>query len=188
VFRKGRSVDGQEIRRDTQPFSPSRTSSRERSSSLAAAPSPKRRWASSPREFDPQPFHVDEEAAASSVFGGLVPSGWHTVAIFMRLYVDVRLFRAAGMGSPGVEEIGWLKPVRPGDTLFARVTVLGATPSDRSSGRGTLHLRSDMRNQHDETVTTLRDGDFSAGTEVASPGKTFVKLNVLSILRQCDGG
>jgi acyl dehydratase len=140
------------------------------------------------REFDPQLFHVDEEAAASSVFGGLVPSGWHTVAIFMRLYVDVLLFRAASMDSSGVEEIRWLKPVRPGDTLFARVTVLDATPSDRNSGRGTVHLRPEMRNQHDETVTTLRAGDFSAGTEVASPGKTSVKLYVPSILRQCGGG
>ena len=81
------------------------------------------------REYDPQPFHTDEQSAADSAFGGLIASGWHTAAIFMRLYVDAVLSRSASMGSPGVEELRWLKPVRPGDTLRARLTVLDSVPS-----------------------------------------------------------
>ena len=69
------------------------------------------------RRFDPQPFHVDPEAARQSVFGGLIASGWHTGAMWMRLYVDSLLDGAASMGSPGIEELRWLAPVRPGDTL-----------------------------------------------------------------------
>ena len=69
------------------------------------------------REWDPQPFHVDPEAAQESSFGGLIASGWHTGAMWMRLYVDSLLVGAASMGSPGIEELRWLAPVRPGDTL-----------------------------------------------------------------------
>ena len=107
------------------------------------------------REFDPQPFHVEEDAAADSPFGGLIASGWHTATIFMRLYVDSLLSRAASMGSPGIDELRWLKPVRPGDTLHARLSILDATPSERHSGRGTVQLRAEMRNQHGEEVMTF---------------------------------
>ncbi len=108
------------------------------------------------REFDPQPFHVDEGAAAESAFGGLIASGWHTAAIFMRLYVDAVLSRAASMGSPGVEELRWLKPVRPGDTLSASLTVLDTTPSARNPKRGTVHLHSEVRNQRGEVAMTMK--------------------------------
>jgi acyl dehydratase len=108
------------------------------------------------REYDPQPFHVDEEAARESAFGGLIASGWHTGSVFMRLYVDALLSRAAAMGSPGVEELRWPKPVRPGDTLTARVTVLDTTPSTRNPKRGTVHLFSEVENQRGETVMTMK--------------------------------
>ncbi len=88
------------------------------------------------RQWDPQPFHLDPEAAKASVFGGLIASGWHTGAMWMRLYVDSLLDGAASMGSPGIEELRWLAPVRPGDTLSGRLTVLEATPSERHPGRG----------------------------------------------------
>ncbi|HET7478141.1 MAG TPA: MaoC family dehydratase [Rubrobacteraceae bacterium] len=108
------------------------------------------------REYDPQPFHVDEESARDSAFGGLIASGWHTAAIFMRLYVDALLSRSASMGSPGVEELRWLKPVRPGDTLRASLTVLDTAPSTRNPNRGTVHLYSEVRNQRGETVMTMK--------------------------------
>jgi acyl dehydratase len=96
------------------------------------------------REFDPQPFHLDESAAADGTFGGLVASGWHTAAIFMRLYVDAVLSDTVSMGSPGVEELRWLRPVRPGDTLRGRLTVLETTPSSRRPDRGTLRLGCEL--------------------------------------------
>ena len=85
------------------------------------------------REWDPQPFHIDPEAAKESVFGGLIASGWQTVAMWMRMYVDTMLGSAA-RGSPGIEELRWLAPVRPGDTLSGRLTVLEATPSATRPG------------------------------------------------------
>ena len=108
------------------------------------------------REYDPQPFHVDEEAARGSAFGGLIASGWHTAAIFMRLYADAVLHRAASMGSPGVEDLRWLKPVRPGDTLSATITVLDATPSASSPGRGTVYLVCEVRNGRGEKVMSMK--------------------------------
>src|SRR5262245_32647886 len=92
------------------------------------------------RQWDPQPFHVDPEAAKGSVFGGLIASGWHTGAIWMRLYVDALLDGAASMGSPGIEDLRWLAPVRPGDTLTGRLTVLETTPSARRLDRGTVRI------------------------------------------------
>jgi acyl dehydratase len=107
------------------------------------------------REFDPQPFHVDPEAAAESVFGGLIASGWHTGAMWMRLYVDSMLGGPASMGSPGIEELRWLAPVRPGDTLRGRLTVLEATPSERRPDRGTVRIRGEMVNQDGITVLSM---------------------------------
>jgi acyl dehydratase len=108
------------------------------------------------QQFDPQPFHVDEDAAARSHFGGLVASGWHTVAMWMRIYVDEVLLHSASLGSPGVEELRWLKPVRPGDTLTARARVLWARPSDRDPRRGTVFSESEFVNQDGEVVMRLR--------------------------------
>jgi acyl dehydratase len=105
--------------------------------------------------YDPQSFHVDEDAAATGPFGGLVASGWHTAAIFMRMYVDAILSTTASMGSPGVEELRWLVPVRPGDVLRGRVTILEATPSAKRADRGTVHARFEALNQRDEVVMTF---------------------------------
>ena len=108
------------------------------------------------RQFDPQPFHVDHEAASESHFGGIVASGWHTCSVMMRLIVDGLLLRAVSHGSPGVDEIRWLKPVRPGDTLTMSMHVIEAIPSKSKPDRGVL--RSEYRgvNQHGEVVVTMK--------------------------------
>jgi acyl dehydratase len=107
------------------------------------------------REWDPQPFHVDPEAAKDSVFGGLIASGWHTGAMWMRLYVDSFLGAASGQGSTGVEELRWLSPVRPGNTLSGRLTVLEVTPSERRPDRGTVRIRGEMLNQDGVVVMSM---------------------------------
>ena len=88
------------------------------------------------RDFDPQPFHLDPAAAEASIFGGIVASGWHTCALTMRLLVDGFLSHTHSMGSPGVEQIRWLHPVRPDDTLTARIRVLEKQPSQSRPERG----------------------------------------------------
>lgn len=105
-------------------------------------------------QWDPQPFHVDEQAAQSSSFGGLVASGWHTASLCMRLYVDALLLDADSMGSPGLDELRWLAPVRPDDTLTVSLTVLDAQPSSKNPGRGTLLLQWEAVNQ--DGVVALR--------------------------------
>ena len=107
------------------------------------------------RQFDPQPFHLDPEAARGKVFGGLIASGWHTGAMWMRLYVDAMLGSATGRGSPGIEELRWLAPVRPGDTLDGRLTVLEVTPSETRPDRGTIRIRGEMVNQDGVTVMAM---------------------------------
>lgn len=106
--------------------------------------------------WDPQPFHVDAEAAAASAFGGLCASGWHTVAMYMRLYVDNLLIHTASQGSPGVDEVRWLAPVRPGDTLSAVATVEETRPSASRANRGTILVLWEMRNQAGVTVLRMR--------------------------------
>ena len=107
------------------------------------------------RQWDPQPFHVDDAAAARSIYGGLIASGWHTACIFMRLFADNLLNRAAAMGSPGLEQLRWLKPVRPGDVLRARLEVLDVTPSRSRPDRGIARLRSLVANQNGEDVLSF---------------------------------
>jgi acyl dehydratase len=107
------------------------------------------------RRYDPQPFHVDPAAAAESVFGGLIASGWHTGAMWMRLYVSSLLGSSSAQGSPGIEELRWLAPVRPGDTLHGRLTVLETTPSERRPDRGTVRIRGEMVNQDGVTVLSM---------------------------------
>ena len=107
------------------------------------------------RAFDPQPIHLDEEAAARGPFGGLIASGWHTASLFMRMYVDELINDTVSMGSPGVEELRWLVPVRPGDELRGRVTILEATPSSTRPDRGTIRARMELLNQRDEVVLTM---------------------------------
>jgi acyl dehydratase len=107
------------------------------------------------RQFDPQPFHVDEEAARQSPYGGLIASGWHTAALCMRLIVELLGTGSGSLGSPGVDELRWLKPVRPGDELSVRVEVLEAIPSRSKPDRGLVKLRYTMRNQKGEDVMTM---------------------------------
>jgi acyl dehydratase len=112
-------------------------------------------------EFDPQPFHVDPERAKRSAFGGLIASGWHTASIYMRLLVDGMVSKVANsMGSPGIDGIQWLKPVRPGDTLTGRVTILETIPSKSRPDRGTLKTLGELLNQQGEVVMTLRGVGF----------------------------
>ena len=107
-------------------------------------------------QYDPQPFHVDEAAAEQSIYGGLIASGWHTVSLFMRLLVDGLLCRAASMGSPGVDEVRWLKPVRPGDTLSARSIIHAVIPSRSKPDRGILRTTYEMFNQDGDRVLSMK--------------------------------
>lgn len=107
------------------------------------------------RRYDPQPFHVDDAAAAAGPFGGLAASGWHTAAIWMRLYALSLLADCVSLGSPGIRELRWLAPVRPGTLLRARVTVDGAEPSSRHPDRGTLFMRGELLEPDARVVLTL---------------------------------
>jgi acyl dehydratase len=107
------------------------------------------------RRYDPQVFHVDPEAARASIYGGLIASGWQTVAVTMRQLVDHVFGDSASMGSPGVDEIRWLRPVRPGDTLFPRVTVLETRVSRSKPDRGVLRFRVDVDNQDGEPTMSM---------------------------------
>lgn len=107
------------------------------------------------REFDPQPFHVDEAAANESVFGGIIASGWHTCSLAMRMMCDAYLLETASLGSPGLDNIKWLKPVRPGDTLRLRSTVVEARPLESKPNIGLIRSHWRMFNQKDECVMEM---------------------------------
>ena len=107
------------------------------------------------RQFDPQPFHVDPVAARTSAFGGLIASGWHTCAVCMRLNCDSYINRSVSLGSPGLDNIRWLKPVRPGDTLAYRRIVLESRASTTRKGVGLVKHRWEAVNQHGELVLTM---------------------------------
>jgi acyl dehydratase len=121
------------------------------------------------REWDPQPFHVDPQAAEQSAFGGLIASGWHTGAMWMRMYVDAMLDGSAGRGSPGIEELRWLAPVRPGDTLSGTLTVLETSESERDPTRGTVRILAEMTNGEGVVVMRMTSrGHFDRRTPEAS--------------------
>ena len=120
----------------------------------------KERMVAFAREFDPQPFHTDEKAAEASMWGGLIASGWLTGSTLMRLLYDGFLKDTASLGSPGVDELRWLKPVRPGDTLTARLTVIEATASRSRPDRGIVRTRMELMNQDGETVMTITGVNF----------------------------
>ena len=107
------------------------------------------------KKYDPQSFHTDAQAAKDSIYGGLIASGWHTCAIAMRVAVDVYVSKAASMGSPGMEEIRWLQPVRPGDTLVIKRTVEEARHTSKPD-RGLVLTRWDVYNQRVEHVMMMR--------------------------------
>jgi len=108
------------------------------------------------RQFDPQSFHVDEAAAKASMFGGLIASGWHVTSKLMRLFVDNYVDRRTALGSPGLDEIRWLKPVRPGDRLTAWVECAGKVPSKSRPDMGVIHEHWRATNQKGELVLTLK--------------------------------
>lgn len=108
------------------------------------------------RDYDPQPFHLDKEAAKQSLFGGLCASGWHTAGLMMRMLVDNMIGKYASMGSPGVDQLRWVKPVFPGDTLHLRGEVVDVKPSRSKPDRGVITSRYEMKNQKGETVLTMQ--------------------------------
>jgi acyl dehydratase len=112
------------------------------------------------RQWDPQPFHVDPERARRSIFGGLVASGWHTGAIAMRLLVDGLLSQGAVQGSPGAEHIRFRRPVRPGDSLSGRFTVLAASPSVTRPSLGKVVSLTELFNQNGEVVLSMEATTF----------------------------
>jgi len=107
------------------------------------------------RRYDPQPMHIDEEAAKRSIYGGLIASGWHTVSLMTRMMCDSYLLASASLGSPGMKEVSWPKPVRPGDTLRLRMTVLETRPSRSKPDRGSVLHRWEVFNQNDEPVLRI---------------------------------
>ncbi|WP_219419889.1 MaoC family dehydratase [Pseudonocardia nigra] len=107
------------------------------------------------RRFDPQPFHVDAEAAAAGPFGGLIASGWHTCALMMRLLAEEYLSPVSSLGSPGVDQLRWILPVRPGDELTLRTTVEDARISRSKPDRGILQTRIELVNQAGDVVLRL---------------------------------
>jgi acyl dehydratase len=113
-------------------------------------------------QYDPQYFHTDVEAARESPFGGLIASGFQTLAIGFRLFLDTGVFAGTSQGSPGIDELRWLKPVRPGDTLHAIVRVTELRPSASKPGRGLLRAAFRVLNQHGEDVMTIATNTFIA--------------------------
>ncbi|HJV87057.1 MAG TPA: MaoC family dehydratase [Noviherbaspirillum sp.] len=107
-------------------------------------------------KFDPQPFHVDKEAAKHSIYGDIIASGWHTCSMMMRLMVDGFLSEASSLGSPGVDEIRWIKPVRGGDTLTVTTTAQEIRPSTSKPDRGVVVTLWEAKNQHGELVATIK--------------------------------
>lgn len=107
------------------------------------------------KQFDPQPFHVDEAAARASMFGGLIASGWHTVSMTMRMMCDNYLLDSASLGSPGVDHVKWVKPVRPGDTIRAMRTVLESRRSTSRPEIGIVKTLWEVYNQDDALVMTM---------------------------------
>lgn len=121
------------------------------------------------QQFDPQPFHIDDEAARRSIFGGIIASGWHTASISHRLFVEGLLRTSSSMGSPGLDELRWLLPVRPGDALSVRVEVLSTTPSRSKPDRGAIKFRFEVRNQKGEVVMTELATALFARRQSAAP-------------------
>ena len=114
------------------------------------------------RQFDPQPMHTDAVAARASIYGGLIASGWHTAALYMGMFVRGVLLDSASLGSPGVEELRWLAPVRPGDELRGRSTIADARASSTNPRRGTVFTTHEVVNQDGTVVMTMKARGFFA--------------------------
>jgi acyl dehydratase len=107
-------------------------------------------------QYDPQPFHLDQAAGADSIYGGLIASGWMTASVAMRMMVDHYISPRSSMGSPGIDELRWLRPVRPGDRLRLRVSVVDARASQSKPDRGMVQFLEEVVNQEGTTVMTLK--------------------------------
>ena len=112
------------------------------------------------RRFDPQVFHTDPELAKSTVFGGLIASGWHTSSLMMRLFADHYLSKVASLGSPGIDELRWYIPVRPGDDLSIRVTIVETKRSSSKPDRGIVRCFVEVLNQNSEVVMNMKAANF----------------------------
>jgi acyl dehydratase len=119
--------------------------------------------------YDPQPFHLDEEAGRQSMFGGLCASGWQTCALVMRLTVDNLLKDSASLGSPGLESLKWLKPVFPGDQLALRHTILEARPLRKRPAVGMVRSRWELFNQNGDKVLEMDGYGFFGRRHPATP-------------------
>jgi acyl dehydratase len=107
-------------------------------------------------QYDPQPIHVDPAYAAAGPFGGLIASGWHSAAILMRLFADHYLTRVGSLASPGVDELRWAVPLRPGDVVRLRTTIVGARPSRSRADRGLVTTRAALLNQDGASPVSLQ--------------------------------
>ena len=107
-------------------------------------------------KYDPQPFHIDAEAAKASNFGGLIASGFHTMALGFRMFIQLGIFRACGMGSPGLDELRWPRPVRPGDTIHSELEILEIRPSRSKPDRGMMITLMRILNQEGEEVMSFK--------------------------------
>ncbi len=112
------------------------------------------------RQYDPQPMHTDPEQAQHSIYGGLIASGWHTAGAYMRMLVDTVIGQSESIGSPGIDNLRWLKPVRPGDTLRGRFSVLEAKLSRSRPDWGIVRSRGEMLNQDNEVVMQVEAVNF----------------------------
>lgn len=120
------------------------------------------------KQFDPQLFHTDPEGAKSTIYGGLIASGWHTASLMMREVVRYYLPRAASLGSPGVDELRWFLPVRPGDRLTVRMTVLETSRSRSKPDRGIVVSLFEVLNQDRKVVMSAKGVNFIACRSVPS--------------------
>lgn len=112
------------------------------------------------RQYDPQPMHTEPNAATFTIYGGLIASGWHTGALFMRLLVTNLISKTSSMGSPGMEELRWPLPVRPGDTLSAQIEVLETRGSNSRPNMGIVRWRGEVRNQNGQLVMAATGTNF----------------------------
>ncbi len=120
--------------------------------------------------YDPQYFHTNPDAAARGPFGGLIASGWHTAALMMRLFAEHYLSKVASLGSPGVEELRWIRPVRPGDQLQIRVSILETHRSRSKPDRGVVRTLVEVLNQAEEVVMSLKAVNFLRCRDAAGRG------------------
>jgi acyl dehydratase len=111
-------------------------------------------------QYDPQPMHIDPEAARTTIYGGLIASGWHTTSLFMRLLVENLVAKTVSFGSPGVDELRWPRPVRPGDTLSGQMAIVETRASNTRPNMGIVRWRGEVRNQQGEVVLTLLGTNF----------------------------